>query len=158
MFLKEELELRRIEPDEAGISSLLEQSYELMASLYPAESNHLLGIEELKDPSCFFVGAFVKSHPVGCGAVRISGDRSYGEIKTVYVVDEFRRKGVSRAIMQELESHLASQNIATARLETGNKQPEALGLYSGLGYIKRRPFGDYSPDPNSIFMEKHFGT
>jgi putative acetyltransferase len=158
MFLKEELKLRRIEPDEAGISSLLDQSFELMASLYPAESNHSLEIEELKDPSCYFIGAFVNGTPVGCGAVRISGDRSYGEIKAVYVADEHRRKGVSRVIMQELASHLTSQNIGTARLETGNKQPEAFGLYSGLGYVKCGPFGNYSPDPNSIFMEKHIGT
>jgi len=156
MFLKEKFELRRIQPDESGICSLLDQSFELMANLYPAESNHSLSIEELNDPRCFFIGAYINAKPIGCGAVQIIDDHNYGEIKSVYVVEEQRRKGVSRAIMQELESHLASQNINTARLETGNKQPEALGLYSGLGYVECGPFGNYSPDPNSIFMEKHF--
>jgi hypothetical protein len=33
-------------------------------------------------------------------------------------------------------------------------QPEALGLYRALGYVERRPFGDYKSDPLSVFMEK----
>ena len=158
MFLKGELDLRRIEPEDYGISSLLVQSKELMTSLYPAESNHSLGFEEFNDPGCFLIGAYVNGEPIGCGAVRICGGRSYGEIKAVYVVAKHRRKGVSRAIMNELEAHLVSQKIYTARLEAGNKQPEALGLYSWLGYVERGPFGNYSLDPNSIFMEKRVGT
>jgi len=158
MFLKEALEIKRSQPDAPGISGLLDRSLGLMAVLYPPESNHSLSAEELSDPTCFFVGAYIKDIPIGCGAVKISADHGYGEIKAVYVLEEYRRKGVSRAIMRELESHLASQNIDTARLETGNKQPEALRLYSKLGYFERGPFGDYSTDPNSIFMEKHVGT
>ena len=39
-------------------------------------------------------------------------------------------------------------------LETGYLQTEAIGLYRRLGYAERPPFGDYLPDPLSIFMEK----
>ncbi|HEV8436640.1 MAG TPA: GNAT family N-acetyltransferase, partial [Methylomirabilota bacterium] len=30
----------------------------------------------------------------------------------------------------------------------------ALGLYRAAGYVERGPFGDYRPDPLSVFMEK----
>jgi putative acetyltransferase len=39
-------------------------------------------------------------------------------------------------------------------LETGIRQPEALGLYERLGFVRRGPFGDYAEDPLSVFMEK----
>ena len=42
----------------------------------------------------------------------------------------------------------------SVRLETGIYQPEALGLYRSAGYVEREAFGDYVPDPLSVFMEK----
>lgn len=40
------------------------------------------------------------------------------------------------------------------RLATGSRQPEAIGLYTHLGYKRRGPFGDYPDDPVLLFMEK----
>jgi putative acetyltransferase len=40
------------------------------------------------------------------------------------------------------------------RLETGISQPDALRLYERAGYVRRGPFGNYGPDPLSVFMEK----
>jgi putative acetyltransferase len=56
--------------------------------------------------------------------------------------------------MNALENHLIEMNVRLARLETGCKQPEVIRLYKKLGYIERSPFGEYKPDPLSIFMEK----
>ena len=39
-------------------------------------------------------------------------------------------------------------------LETGIHQPEAIGLYEGFGFERCGPFGEYGPDPLSVFMEK----
>ena len=40
------------------------------------------------------------------------------------------------------------------RLEVGVHQPAALHLYRGAGYVERTPFGAYSHDPLSVFMEE----
>ena len=40
------------------------------------------------------------------------------------------------------------------KLETGPSQPEALRLYASCGYERRGPFGKYSDDPLSVFMQK----
>ncbi len=39
-------------------------------------------------------------------------------------------------------------------LETGNRQPEAQRLYERDGFALCGPFGDYAPDPHSLFMVK----
>jgi putative acetyltransferase len=69
-------------------------------------------------------------------------------------MEAHRGKGISKAIMQGLERHLCEAGIGLARLETGIKQPEAIGLYRRLGYVERAAFGRYRPDPLSLFMEK----
>jgi putative acetyltransferase len=56
--------------------------------------------------------------------------------------------------LERLEA-VAKQNGLTAlRLETGIRQPEALALYRSAGFRAIEPFGDYRPDPLSLFMEK----
>jgi hypothetical protein len=42
------------------------------------------------------------------------------------------------------------------RLETGISQPEALTLYRAAGYAERGPFGHYTADPLSLFMENRW--
>jgi len=44
--------------------------------------------------------------------------------------------------------------MSVVRLETGIKQPEAMGSCKACGYKEIEPFGDYQLDPNSVFMEK----
>ena len=56
--------------------------------------------------------------------------------------------------MRFLEDELRQRGVELIRLETGVRQPEALGLYRKLGYRERGPFGAYRPDPLSVFMEK----
>jgi putative acetyltransferase len=90
-----------------------------------------------------------------CGAVKILDDDSrYGELKRMFVLEPHRGMGISKALLAHLEAHLISLDVTIARLETGIKQPEALGLYRRHGYRKRAQFGAYLADPLSVFMEK----
>ncbi len=58
-------------------------------------------------PNVLFLGAYLKGDLAGCGAVKIMhDDSSYGEIKRVYVLESFRGRGVSKQLMQALETHL----------------------------------------------------
>ena len=82
-------------------------------------------------------------------------DGNYAEIKRVFVLGHHRGKGLSNQIMCYLETELQDLGIKLFRLETGVKQPEALGLYRKLGYRERGPFGSYVTDPFSVFMEKY---
>jgi putative acetyltransferase len=143
------------DPESDSAQALIAMSDTYMTALYPAESNHLESARALKAPNVLFLGCFLQGQLVGCGAVKIlSDDGRYGELKRVFVLESHRGKGYSKAIMEKLEGHLKNSGIALARLETGIRQPEALGLYKRLGYVERAPFGAYVEDPLSLFMEK----
>jgi putative acetyltransferase len=149
------IRIERIDPETDAAMTLLALSDRYMGALYPAESNHLESAAALKLPNVAVFGSFIDGLLVACGAVKILyDDGRYGEIKRVFVLEEHRGRGLSKAIMECLERHLQDSGIALARLETGIKQPEALGLYAKLGYQFREPFGAYRHDPLSVFMEK----
>ena len=145
----------QISPNRNDVAAIMNKSAEYAANLYPPESNHLDDVSELSKPNVFFIGVFEGDQLIGTGAVKVlSHDQQYGEIKQVFVLPEHRSKGAAKLIMNALEKHLADMGVGSARLETGILQPEAIGLYKKLGYMERSPFGEYKPDPLSIFMEK----
>ncbi len=144
-----------LDPQTPQALHLLACSDAYLGALYPAESNHLESADSLARPNVHFVGVWLDGRLAGCGAVKVlQDDTTYGEIKRVFVLPEHRGRGLSHALMDALEAHLTAQGILLARLETGIHQPEALALYRARGYRTRLPFGQYQPDPLSVFMEK----
>jgi putative acetyltransferase len=138
--------------DPRDFTLMLQASDNVMASLYPAESNHMLDVETLRQPQMHFFGAYVNDVACGCGGFWAHED--YVEIKRVWIDLSSRGMGLSKKIMIALEDAARSAGFKTARLETGIFQPEAISLYRAIGYIERGPFGDYVSNPLSIFMEK----
>ncbi len=122
------------------------------ATLYPAESNHLLDVSTLQQPEIAFFVAREGRELLGFGAVADRGD--YAEIKRMYLAPAARGRKLGRRILDVLEAHAVQNGRRCFRLETGIQQPEAIGLYRGNGYRDIAPFGDYRPDPLSLFMEK----
>jgi putative acetyltransferase len=147
-----------LDPDSADVQALIAASDAYYVDLYPAESTHLESSEDLKKPNVLFVGCRIDGELVASGAAKIlQHDVSYAEIKRVFVFAQHRGKGLSNKIMHYLEGELENRGVTLFRLETGIKQPEALGLYRKLGYRERGPFGTYVADPLSVFMEKYVG-
>lgn len=151
---------------------LLVRSDEYMASLYPAESNHLVSSESLRSGDALFLGAFEiavkgscsvntlkgqqqeRGQCIGCVAARFYRAQGYAEIKRLYVNEGYRGKAIARSLMAAIEAGVVAEGIHTARLEMGIYQPEAEALYRSLGYRVIPPFGDYLLDPLSQFLEK----
>ena len=144
------------DPAEPSVRVLIDELDDYMIPLYPAESNHLLDIETLRQPLMRFFAASVGGEVLGCGGCWLHDD--YAEIKRVYVSPKARGLGLAKLLMDRIEDEARAAGLRTARLETGIHQPEAIGLYRMLGYAERGPFGDYPPDDrNSVFMEKSLG-
>lgn len=141
------------DPASPAAQGLIERLDALMTSLYPSESNHLLSVETLRQPNVTFLTASMDGEVAGCGAFVNQGGE-YAEIKRMFVLPEFRGLKLGRRILEELENLARASGLEIARLETGIHQPEALLLYEKAGYLRRGPFGDYSEDPLSVFMEK----
>lgn len=140
-------------PDRPDIVALLQAADDWYATLYPAESNHLLDVAALQRPdTAFFVMREGDGALLGFGAVVTRG--GYAEIKRMYLVPAARGRKLGRRILEGLEAHAAENGQSCLRLETGIHQPEAIGLYRAAGYREIGPFGSYGPDPLSLFMEK----
>jgi GNAT superfamily N-acetyltransferase len=94
--------------------------------------------------------------PVGCGALRALGDGT-AEVKRMFVVPAARGRGVSKAVLSGLEAAARQRGWTTLRLETGPRQPEAVGLYTRAGYRPIGAFGAYAGAPDaahSLFFER----
>jgi putative acetyltransferase len=137
-------------PRQPEIGRLLELSDAYAASLYPAESNHLVDLSTLEKPSVSFFVARNAGAIVGCAALVEAGDGT-AEIKRMFVDPAAR---VASGRMDELEKRARSRGLEAIRLETGIYQPEAIGLYRKYGYVDIEPFAPYLPDPLSLFMQK----
>lgn len=140
-------------PRQPDVERLLEALDAYQGALYPAESNHFLDVEALAAPGIRFFVARRDGRAVGCGALRIDA-AGYGELKRMFVSPEARGLKLGRRILDRLEEEARREGLAWLRLETGIHQPEALGLYRSAGYAEREAFGEYKPDPLSVFMEK----
>lgn len=150
-----EMQVEELDPDAEDVRALIAASDAYYGGLYPAESNHLESGEDLKRDGVLFVGCRSGGRLVASGAAKLMrDDGDYAEIKRVFVLEPYRGRGLSNLIMQYLETELIRRGVDTCRLETGVRQPEALGLYRKLGYREREAFGAYRPDPLSVFMEK----
>jgi putative acetyltransferase len=143
-------------PDQPDVHALLRQSDTYFASLYPAESNHLVDIALLTEPNVRFLVARRAGVAVGCGAL-MPGTGGEAELKRMFVVPEARGLKLGRRILDALEAAAKAEGVRVLRLETGVRQPEALGLYRRHGYSERGPFGTYRADPLSTFFEKWIG-
>ncbi|MGV1762579.1 GNAT family N-acetyltransferase [Rhizobium rhizogenes] len=122
-------------------------------SLYPAESNHLLDLSSLEKPEVTFWVARLDGNIVGCCSLVEAGDGT-AEIKRMFVDPIARGQKVALRLMEVLEGMAAERKLTAVRLETSIYQPEAIALYRKSGYVEIEPFGDYTPDPLSLFMEK----
>jgi putative acetyltransferase len=140
-------------PDQPEIIALVDALDAYQKPLYPAESHHGIDLDALRAPGVLFaVARDSAGQACGCAAVVLRHD--YGELKRMYVPPEARGRGLGAALLEFLEQQAIANRRPVLRLETGNRQPEALRLYARAGYRERDPFGDYRPDPNSVFMEK----
>jgi len=147
------IEIKIENPDQAEVHALLTASDAYMASLYPAESNHMVDVSTLKQRHVTFLVARAEGRAVGCGAV-VQSANGWAEIKRMFVSPAARGRQVGRKLLERLEAVARDKGITALRLETGISQPEALALYRSAGFREIEPFGDYRPDPLSLFMEK----
>jgi GNAT superfamily N-acetyltransferase len=105
------------------------------------------GAAELSPPGGTFVVGYLHGVPVCCGGVKRLDDARC-EIKKMYVVPEWRGRGVARALLHELEDTARRMGYPIARLDTGPKQGNAEGLYRAEGYAE---VPDFNGNPVAVY-------
>jgi putative acetyltransferase len=153
--------IRRERPDQPDVIAALGALDQYLASLYPPEANHILGVEALLAPDIRFLVARASSGQLaGTGAYRLmpgeadTADRPYGEVKRMYVDPARRGERIGARILHALESDMRQEGLSWALLETGEDQVEAVRLYQRAGYARRAAFGGYPDNGLSLFFAK----
>ena len=109
--------------------------------------------EEAGGPgSTFLVGA-IDGRAAACGALRplLPG---IAEIKRMYVVPDRRGLGGARAVLTALEERASRSGYLAIRLETGDRQPEAVALYERAGYRRIPNYWPLTHNERSFCFEK----
>jgi GNAT superfamily N-acetyltransferase len=99
------------------------------------------------------VVAYDNDKPVACGAIKQHTSTTV-EIKRMYTSPESRGKGIATKVLTELEVWATELCYKKCILETGKRQPEAIGLYKKNGYKLIPNYGQYAEVDNSVCFEK----
>ncbi|MDD1771455.1 MAG: GNAT family N-acetyltransferase [Methanomassiliicoccales archaeon] len=110
-------------------------------------------LEQFRAPRAVFLIAWSAGSPVGCGAFKTLNE-NIAEVKRVFVKEAFRRNGLARQIMQDLERRAVAYGYKSIFLESGERQPEALSLYESLGYERVPCDGKVPCEDWSVCFEK----
>ena len=101
----------------------------------------------------YVVVAYENGKPIGCGAIKEYKPETM-EIKRMYTSPAGRGKGIATKVLTELEIWAAELSSEKCILETGKRQPEAIGLYKKNGYKLIPNYGQYVEMENSLCFEK----
>jgi GNAT superfamily N-acetyltransferase len=144
--------------DEPEIQALANAQQEEMRGLYGGEAD----IGPTRDawmfepPDGAFLAARVDGVAVACGGI-CRFDDTRAELKRMYVAPAARGSGLGRSLLVALEAEARRLGYAAVVLETGNRQPEALGLYTSAGYERIPCYEPYASRELSLCFEKSLG-
>ena len=128
---------------------------------HKAEIDDRYGTEEVPevDPATVRAAVLgrVDEEAVACGILTHpvpSFEGTTGELGRMFVAPGHRRKGIAKELLRELEAAAVELKFEQLVLETGIKQPEAIGLYSSEGYRIIDNYPPYEDSPDSRCFAK----
>lgn len=133
-------------------SALLDASQALMRHLFNPEENHFLSHKALAQPDVRFFTARDGDDTLGTAALKLCD--GYAEVKSFFVTDAARGRGVGAALLRQIEDCARTEGVTELKLETAEKLDAACRLYERHGFTRRGPFADYAENGTSVFMEK----
>ncbi|HTV85435.1 MAG TPA: GNAT family N-acetyltransferase [Dyella sp.] len=116
-------------------------------------SAHALDVNALQAPDISFWASWDGEALLAVGALRrLAPD--HGEIKSMHTAQAARRHGAGSAMLRHLIDTARANGLSRLSLETGawDYFIPARAFYRRHGFVECPPFGDYSADPNSVFM------
>lgn len=142
------------DPARPDVHQILSEHLADMFATSPAESVHALDHSALKHESIMFWTAREDGVLLGCGALKALSS-GHAEIKSMRTASIARGRGVATQMLEHIVAEAARMGYERVSLETGTEDyfAPARRLYARHGFTDCPPFGDYTLDPNSVFME-----
>jgi GNAT superfamily N-acetyltransferase len=145
--------LRQVGYDDPVAQHLVERVQQEYVVRYGGRDAAVVDPAEFSPPLGLFLVAEVDGTPAGCGGWRVhDAERGIVELKRMYVEPAFRRRGVAGLVLSALERTAAAAGHRHLVLNSGDRQPEALALYSRRGYAPVAGYGVYADAPGAVFL------
>lgn len=137
------------------IAEFLREHLAEMRSLTPPESTHALDLDGLRGPDVTFWSVMDGDAVVGCGAIKRL-DAEHAELKSMRTAATRKRSGIASKLLEHILVEAKRMGFTRLSLETGSADffLPARKLYERFGFDYCEPFGDYGPEPNSVFMTR----
>jgi ribosomal-protein-alanine N-acetyltransferase len=105
----------------------------------------------------FFELAISDNEIVGYAGVIAPGPDAVADILTVTVIDGFRRQGIAKRLIADIEGYCQSKGSSAIMLEVATDNSGAIALYKNLGYsqISKRS-NYYGTGKDALVMQKEF--
>ena len=79
------------------------------------------------------------------------------DVLTIAVLPDFRRQGIAREFMRQIEEWAKDRGASALMLEVERSNSAAIGLYKSLGYLQISVRMDYyGPGQDAFVMRKEF--
>lgn len=111
---------------------------------------------EMNGENSIFLIASEGEVPIGYVGLSVVLDEGY--MGNLAVVEDYRRKGVGRALMKELIDKSKEQNLAFITLEVRPSNTPAVKLYESLGFKEAGRRKNYYKEPteDALLLTKYF--
>lgn len=146
------MELRFVDAKSADFAALTkkldEYYFELVGDVH-------LRYAEFNRPENFACLAVVYEGeiPIACGCWKVV-DETTAELKRIYVLPEYRRKGAATLIIRAMEENVASTGRTRMILETARTTADSASLYLSLGYREIGYYGSLAGAENCLCFDK----
>jgi GNAT superfamily N-acetyltransferase len=140
------MQVARTDPRSREAAELLGELSAELSCRYEGADDGTFGFQPedlLTSRSVFLIGR-LDGRAIACGAFRPlgGGPRSeIAELKRMFVRPGYRGFGYSKRMLSELERMAGEYGYRAIRLETGDRQPEAIRLYESAGYRRIPCYG-----------------
>jgi ribosomal protein S18 acetylase RimI-like enzyme len=149
------LAISRADPREPEAAALIRAMTEEVTAIYDHKIDGAGNFkpEDVLVPGSGFLVGRVDNLAVACGAYRPLGP-GIAEIKRMFVAQEHRGRGYSKAMLATLERMARESGYDAVRLETRPLQTAAIALYERQGYVRIPNYGIYEGKQSCLCYEK----
>ena len=149
------MDIRTGELSNPHVIKLLQAHHNDMLKHSPIESVHALDVTKLSQPDITFYSLWIDNNLAGVGALKAL-NTTHGEIKSMRTSSSYLRQGIAAKLLTHIIEQATLRGYKKLSLETGTAKAflPAQKLYTQFGFKECEPFGNYEPDPYSLFMSK----
>jgi putative acetyltransferase len=136
------------------VIALIEEHLRNMHEITPPEHVFAFDVQKLRSPGVTFWTAWDGEALMGCAALK-QLSATEGEVKSMRTPASRRRTGAGRVLLQHLLATARERGYEALYLETGVHPAfgPAHALYRSAGFNECGPFGPYTDNGSSLFMQ-----